>query len=71
MNQHQVFSGQSLGHPPYAETYLPGGAATLTQIPDFIKGFRAAYGEFAPGIPANPAGLLGGAIGSLYKGITH
>ena len=62
-------AGQVIG--AYAETYLPGGAATLTQIPDFIRGFRAAYGEFAQGIPANPAGLLGGAIGSLYKDITH
>jgi hypothetical protein len=54
-----------------AEFWIPGGVATLNQAPDFIRGFRAAYGEFAAGIPQSPAGMAGAVAGSIYLSIKN
>ncbi len=50
-----------------AETYVPGGVATLNQIPDAIRGWRAA-GSTTPGtIPQTPGGLVGAGARTVYE----
>ncbi len=57
--------GQAIG--AGAETYVPGGVAALNQIPDAIRGWRAA-GSTTPGtIPQTPGGLVGAGARAVYE----
>jgi len=49
-----------------AETYVPGGVATLNQIPDAIRGWRAA-GTTPGTIPQTPGGLVGAGARAVYE----
>jgi len=65
-----VAAGQVTG--AYAETYLPGGMATLSQVPDFIRGWKAAGGSLTPGsIPISPGGMAGAGARAAYELLTQ
>jgi RHS repeat-associated protein len=51
-----------------AETYVPGGVATINQIPDVIRGWKAAGGVTTPAtIPQTPGGMVGAGARVLYE----
>jgi len=50
-----------------AETWVPGGVATLNQLPDVYRGWSAAASGFAPGIPQTPGGMAGAVLEGVYE----
>ena len=57
--------GQALG--TAAEVYVPGGVATVNQIPDAIRGWRAV-GTNTPGqVPMTPGGIAGAGARATYE----
>jgi hypothetical protein len=56
-----------------AETYVPGGVATLKQIPDVIRGWKAVGGVVTPGgpgmIPQTPGGVVGAVAHAVVLGV--
>ncbi len=63
----QIFGTDPVPHPPAgaaAETYVPGGAATLMKVPDFIRGVMA---KTPATVPQNPAGYAGAGVRAAYE----